>query len=384
MDPLDPLDLALFNQVMDDLDDAEEQVERPLRELQIRHQVDPFEQLDENKFRKYFRVNKALARNIIETIRPFMQEASRSSAISIQHKVLTALRFFGFGSYQEITGTNKYVSLSQPSTSRAIKEVANALCQPQILNNWIHFPANREELQQLRLRFFQKHHLPGIVGCIDCTHVAIVRPVIHDALYPEHIYVNRKQYHSINVQLVCDENLKILNVNARFPGSSHDAYIWRQSAMSHVMEQIYRQDPEDTYFLAGDSGYPLRPWLMTPLRNPEPGPAERFNTRFISVRSLIERCNGVLKNRFRCLLKHRVLHYRPQMASKIINACVVLHNMCLQHRIPEPEFDAEMEQADLGLYNDDEIYDDVQMAHVNPDLAAARQLQQRIIHNHFN
>ena len=24
--------------------------------------------------------------------------------------------------------------------------------------------------------------------------------------------------------------------------------------MSHVMEQIYRQDPEDTYFLAGDSG----------------------------------------------------------------------------------------------------------------------------------
>ena len=125
---------------------------------------------------------------------------------------------------------------------------------------------------------------------------------------------------------------------------------------------------------------------MTPLRNPEPGSAERFNTRFISVRSLIERCNGVLKNRFRCLLKHRVLHYRPQMASKIINACVVLHNMCLQHRIPEPEFDAEMEQADLGLYNDDEIYDDVQIAHVNPDLAAARQLQQRIIHqyNHFN
>ena len=87
MDPLDPFDLALFNQVMDDLDDADEQVERPLRELQIRHQVDSFEQLDENKFRKYFRVNKALARNIIETIRPFMQEASRSSAISIQHKV---------------------------------------------------------------------------------------------------------------------------------------------------------------------------------------------------------------------------------------------------------------------------------------------------------
>lgn len=51
-------------------------------------------------------------------------------------------------------------------------------------------------------RFYQEHGFPGVVGCIDCTHVAIVRPGTQDPEYPEHLYVNRKNYHSINVQLV--------------------------------------------------------------------------------------------------------------------------------------------------------------------------------------
>lgn len=54
-----------------------------------------------------------------------------------------------------------------------------------------------------------------------------------------------------------------------------------------------------------------------------------------SIRSIIERCNGVLKMRFRCLFKQRVLHYDPETASKIINACVVLHNLCIEHNLPE-------------------------------------------------
>lgn len=52
------------------------------------------------------------------------------------------------------------------------------------------------------LRFFSKYGLQGVVGVIDCTHIAITPPKKNDELYPEHIYVNRKGYHSINTQLV--------------------------------------------------------------------------------------------------------------------------------------------------------------------------------------
>ena len=52
--------------------------------------------------------------------------------------------------------------------------------------------------------------MPGVVGCIDCTHVAIFPPKIDDEHYPEHLYVNRKGYHSVNVQLVCCESCDMI------------------------------------------------------------------------------------------------------------------------------------------------------------------------------
>lgn len=126
-------------------------------------------------------------------------------------------------------------------------------------------------------------------------------------------------------------------------------------------------------------GYPLRPWLQIPLRDPLPGAEERFNNEFKRARCIIERCNGVLKNRFRCLLKHRVLHYAPTKAAKITIACCVLHNICTENHIPEPEID---EELDLGMIDgNNPVFQNMAR---NPDLVAGRQLRQAIIENHFN
>ncbi|KAJ8914291.1 hypothetical protein NQ315_011276 [Exocentrus adspersus] len=65
-----------------------------------------------------------------------------------------------------------------------------------------------------------------------------------------------------------------------FPRSVHDTRIWKESPISTVLEEIYRQNPNETFYLLGDSGYPLRPWLQTPLRDPEPdSPEERYNRK---------------------------------------------------------------------------------------------------------
>nr|CAI5865202.1 unnamed protein product [Callosobruchus analis] len=111
-----------------------------------------------------------------------------------------ALRFYATGSYQGIVGSHIFTALSQPTTSRCIQEVTDALNQQSILNSWIKFPKSIQEMDALRTRFYEKHQLQGIIGVIDCTHVAIVMPSGYQ--YPENIYVNRKNYHSVNVQLV--------------------------------------------------------------------------------------------------------------------------------------------------------------------------------------
>jgi hypothetical protein len=88
-----------------------------------------------------------------------------------------------------------------------------------------------EELTTIRTAFQRQHNFPGVIGCIDCTHVAIFPPY-NNPDNPEYVYVNRKNYHSLNVQLICDDKLKITNVNASFPGSTHDSFIWNQSNAS--------------------------------------------------------------------------------------------------------------------------------------------------------
>ncbi|XP_018377454.1 PREDICTED: putative nuclease HARBI1 [Trachymyrmex cornetzi] len=211
-----------------------------------------------------------------------MKQRQRRSMLDIKTKFwfidIDSITFFAYGSYQTGIGQNLYVAISQASVSRCINEVVDALNQADITNQWIKFPRILNELKYLRQQFYDSHRFPGVIGCIDCTHVAIFPPKIHDAINPEHLYVNRKGYHSINVQLVCDWRLKILNINARYPGSTHDTYIWNNSNLKVGMERINRQWPNMTFFLLGDSGYPLRPWLLTPIINAEVNsPEERYN-----------------------------------------------------------------------------------------------------------
>jgi hypothetical protein len=154
-----------------------------------------------------------------------------------------------------------------------------------------------------------------------------------------------------NVQLTCDANLKILNVNAKYPGSTNDAFIWSRSNVQTFLQELHQRGHKN-YFLLGDSGYPLRTWLLTPLEE-QPvvnTPEYKYNKAHKNTRAKIESCNGLLKARFRCLLKHRVLHYKPIVACKIINSCVVLHNMCIEHNVPEPDAEDDGIEVDFGIY----------------------------------
>lgn len=139
---------------------------------------------------------------------------------------------------------------------------------------------------------------------------------------------------------------------------------------------------------SGDSGYPLRTWLLTPFEDdpPENTPEYHFNVAHKRTRSVIERCNGVLKMRFRCLLKHRTLHYKPAISCRIINSCVVLHNMCVEYNIQLPENDEPENNMDFGIIpNEGPCNDDRNnpVRRVNPELAAGRRARARLCQNVF-
>ncbi|KAF2888115.1 hypothetical protein ILUMI_18058 [Ignelater luminosus] len=84
---------------------------------------------------------------------------------------------------------------------------------------WIKFPTLDKKIAT-KQQFMANYRFTGCIGCIDCTHVSEIAPKDE-----EHNYLNRKGFHFKNVQLICNSNLKILAVNARHAGATHDAAI---------------------------------------------------------------------------------------------------------------------------------------------------------------
>lgn len=76
------------------------------------------------------------------------------------------------------------------------------------------------------------------------------------------------------------------------------------------------------------------------------------------------------------------MHYSPGKAAKIVNTCVLLHNLCVKNNVPVPE--QEEDYWDYGIYQIPQNDEPPDQERINPDLAAGRQIRQTIINIHFN
>ncbi|XP_052258927.1 putative nuclease HARBI1 [Dreissena polymorpha] len=238
----------------------------------------------------------------------------RNSPLLPIQQLCIFLRAMATGSFQLVVGDT--VRVSQPSVSRCCRRVGRAIAR--LARRYVRFP-DREECKTLKSRFQSIAGFPNVIGLIDGTHVRIQRPKNHEA-----DFINRKGYHSLNVQMVCDHSKKVRSLTAKWPGSTHDARIWRECHLRNQFEQGAHNG-----FILGDSGYPCTPYLMTPFRTPEAQNQEQFNLALCKTRVLVEQTFGIIKRRF------AILHYgiRTDLATAVtyITACVVMHNFGIEH-----------------------------------------------------
>lgn len=84
----------------------------------------------------------------------------------------------------------------------------------------------------------------------------------------------------------------------------------------------------------GDSGYSLRPYLLTPLANPVAHAEQLYNESHIRTRNGVERLFGIWKRRFPVMAYG--MRLKLETALTIISATAVLHNIALEMNEPEP------------------------------------------------
>lgn len=159
--------------------------------------------------------------------------------------------------------------------------------------------------------YTERRRIPNVLGCIDGSLVPIKSPSQH-----EEAYVCRKGFHAINVQCVCTHDLRFTNIVARWPGSTHDAFIWSNCELK---DQLQRGIGNGGYLL-GDQAYPLRPFLLTPVRNPQDEAERLYNAHHRRARTIIEQTFARWKMRWLCLNREGNVGYGQK---NILSAVVI-------------------------------------------------------------
>ncbi|XP_070154063.1 putative nuclease HARBI1 [Polyergus mexicanus] len=258
-------------------------------------------------------------------------------------------------------GQDYLTCISQPIVSKILHKVINALNI--LMEQWIRFSIEKGENQRVKETYWRQTQFSGIIGAVDGIHVAIFPP----SAEREHLYINRKFYHLLNVLLVSDYEDRILTVNNAYGGRTHDARVWRASLICNHLEEMYTAGRDAC--LLGDSAYPLS-YLMTPkLHEPEGIPSARYTQHYVRARSSVERCIGVLKRRWRAAPLLLALY--NLFSARIVNTACVLHNIDVHWRLPEPE-----------LYYD-VIDQEFPIRYENGNIENGNKVREQIIHIYY-
>ncbi|XP_067899186.1 putative nuclease HARBI1 [Heterodontus francisci] len=233
-------------------------------------------------------------------------------------KITVALNFYASELFWGSTGN--MCGVSQSSVHHCIKEVTNALFKR--ASDHIRYRTDPERQAEGAIGRGAIAGFSQVQSAIDCTHVAIKAPADQPVTF-----INRKGFHSLNVQLVCNHRKHFLQVCACFLGSCHDAYIPRQSQVP----LLFTPPAHLQEWILGDKAYPLMSWLLTPGRNATNN-AEECNTICHDfTQATIKQAIGMLKMRF-CGLDRSggALQYAPDRVGCIVVVCCILLYIAVQ------------------------------------------------------
>ena len=162
-----------------------------------------------------------------------------------------------------------------------------------------------------------------------------------------------------------NSRLRFQHVAVGYRGSIHDARVLRVRGIFDLAENEEILSARTRMvnggllkpMLVGDSAYPLKNWLIKPFSNrgrlsPQ---KRRFNEKLSAMRSVIERAFGLLKKRWRLLLK-KIEQSHTSVPRSVTAACV-LHNFCVMQG---DSFDDDNDRPSLDDQNDADEDDEAQ------------------------
>ena len=247
----------------------------------------------------------------------FKQDTNMRPAIPVEVKVAVAISRLATGNSMQTIADLYRIGLS---TSQLAVTQFTAAIKSILLGKFIRWPST-STMEKYASEFESLHGIPFVVGAVDGSHIPIVAPRFHAA-----DYYNRKGFHSVLLQGVVSSKCLFWDFDIGWAGSLHDANLWGRTAIGQFCEG----GKLSPFALVGDAAYPCRPWMLAPYKGHKDGLSrEEYHWNFVqsSTRMCVERAFGMLKGRWRILLKRIDVHLKN--VPELVSTCLVLHNMCI-------------------------------------------------------
>lgn len=335
-----------------DVDEIEENIqnERNIQLLRrpyvIQHRLDAMASFSDEMFRRRFRLSKCTVQYLYSLIGNQLEPLVTREGFTITglEKILMTLRYYATASFHSVTAD--FIGVSESSVCNIIPRVSSLIAS--LRQRFVRMPNTNVEVETKKREFFAISGMPSVIGAVDGTLIKIQE--VGGAQNKTDFFC-RKQFYAINTQVVCDANANILDIVARWPGSTHDQTVFENS---HIFQRFLNGEfvrEGKISLLLGDGGYAAEPFLATPLRatnNPRTRSENMYQNAHIATRNVIERLYGQWKKRFPVLwigMRFRKL----ETVMSVIVATAVLHNLCKMHG---DTASPALTQEDVALFNE--------------------------------
>ena len=197
------------------------------------------------------------------------RDARGRRAIRPELIIATALLYLSAGNTYESVAQSMCNGMTKAVVMRCVRMFNNAMVSE--IAPWIITFSRSPASLSRNARYFENRSLiPNIIGAIDGSHIRVAPPKRN-----EQSYFNRKSFHSVILQAVCDPRGYFMSIDVGFPGRMADSKVMRYTSL---YTNAMRYFGNAGYYIYGDAAYPLRPWLMTGYQNAtDPDQTRIFN-----------------------------------------------------------------------------------------------------------
>uniref|UniRef100_A0A1B0DHP6 Uncharacterized protein n=1 Tax=Phlebotomus papatasi TaxID=29031 RepID=A0A1B0DHP6_PHLPP len=280
----------------------------------------------ETEFKEAFRMSRESFWKLVGLLREDLQHRPNpiSTRLPVPPEKQAALTVYRLASCAEYRVVGDVFGIHKSTVCQYFHRVVKCINR-KLLVRQIRMP-NQHECRESAQEFESICSLPQIIGAVDGSHIPISSP--EDGRKD---FLNRKGFASIILQATVDHNKKFIDISVKYPGSCHDAFVFKNSCLYLRKEQLIPTSNFQwngvtiPYLIIGDPAYPLLPWLMKDYYGSNLSQEkEQFNKRLNRARVCVEIAFGRLKGRWRILLKRSEIWY--SFMPKVVAACCTLHN----------------------------------------------------------